>query len=80
MTMSKTLSLKVREDIFLESEAVVKKLQIPRNTYINEAIAFYTKLHNRSMLAKQLAKESALVATDSMKILSEFEAFAESFE
>jgi hypothetical protein len=78
--MPKVLSLKLREDIFLDAEAVVRKMHIPRNTYINQAIEFYTKLHNRSLIAKQLSKESKLVANDSMDILKEFEAFTEEHE
>jgi hypothetical protein len=78
--MSKVLSLKLREDVFHDAEAVVKRIHIPRNTYINQAVEFYTKLHRRSLLAKQLAKESKLVAADSMAILKEFEAFSEDYE
>ena len=78
--MSKILSLKLREDIFEDAEAVVKKIHVPRNTYINQAVAFYTKLYKRSMIAKQLAKESAMVSGESMSILKEFETFTEDYE
>lgn len=78
--MSKVLSLKLREDIFHDAESVVKKMHIPRNTYINQAVEFYTKLHRRSLLAKQLTRESKLVAADSIAILKEFEAFTEDYD
>jgi hypothetical protein len=78
--MPKNLSLKLDEAIFRESEVVVKRLHIPRNTYINEAIAFYTRMHNRSLLARTLRKESGMVADESMRVLREFEAFSESVE
>lgn len=69
----KNLSLKLEDDIFLETEKIVKKVKKNRNRYINEAIEFYNKLHKRRLLAKQLSKESKLVAEDSLKVLAEFE-------
>jgi hypothetical protein len=78
--MVKVLSLKMREDVFLDAEKMVKKMRIPRNTYINQAVEFYTRLHNRALLEKQYASESALVSKNSMKVLKEFEAFTEDYE
>jgi hypothetical protein len=69
----KNLSLKLDDDIFLETEKIVKKVKKNRNRYINEAIEFYNRLHKRRLLAKQLSKESRLVAEDSLKVLAEFE-------
>lgn len=69
----KNLSLKLEDDIFLETEKIVGKVKKNRNRYINEAIAFYNKLHRRRLLSKQLSNESKLVAAESMKILAEFE-------
>ncbi len=69
----KNLSLKLDDDIFLETEKIVSKVNKNRNRYINEAIEFYNRLYRRRLLSKQLNKESRLVATDSMKILAEFE-------
>jgi len=76
--MSKSLSLKLQEEIFEETERVLKKVNRPRNAYINEAIHFYNKLHGRRLLRNQLWKESALVAEDSLAVLEEFEKFEES--
>ena len=69
----KTLSLKLREDIFKEVEKVVHAIRIPRNSYINEALSFYNKLNRRRFLKRQLSKESRLVREDSLNILEVFE-------
>jgi hypothetical protein len=78
--MSKILSLKLREDIFNDAEEVVKKMHIPRNTYINRAIEFYTRAYKKGLLKKQYKAASKAVAYDSMKVLKEFEAFNEDYE
>ncbi len=70
----KTISLKMDESIFGETEMILKTMKKPRNRYINEAIDFYNKFQNRKLLESQLRKESKLVGKNSMEILSEFEA------
>ena len=37
----KNLSLKLADDIFLETEKIVSKVKKNRDRYINETIAFY---------------------------------------
>ena len=69
----KNLSLKLEDDIFLETEKIITKVKKNRNRYINEAIDFYNRLHKRRLLSKQLTKESKLVSEDSLKVLAEFE-------
>lgn len=69
----KTLSLKLENDIFDETEKVLAKAKKNRNRYINEAVDFYNKLHRRKALAKKLAYESKRTAKESVKILAEFE-------
>ena len=69
----KNLSLKLDNDIFIETEKIVSKVKKNRNRYINDAIEFYNRLHNRKLLSIQLSKESKLVAVDSMEVLAEFE-------
>lgn len=69
----KSLSLKLEETVFEETENIIAKLKKPRNRYINEAIEFYNLLQKRKLLSKQLEKESALVREESMKVLAEFE-------
>ena len=71
----KNLSLKLEEEIFMESEIIVGKVNKNRNRYINEAVEFYNKLYRRKLLATQLKKESGLVAKDSLEVLKEFERF-----
>ena len=78
--MSKILSLKLQEDIFRDTEEIVKKMDIPRNTFINRAVKFYIRAYKKGLLKKQLKHESLLVAKDSMAILKEFEAFTEDYE
>ena len=75
--MSKILSLKVQDEIFEETERVLKKVKRPRNAYINEAIHFYNKLIARRLLKNRLVRESNIVAADSMVVLEEFEKFEE---
>lgn len=74
---SKALSLKLREDIFKETENIVKAARTSRNAYINNAVDFYNQLQKRSMLKKKLHWESKMVAAESMKVLEELEAFTE---
>lgn len=69
----KTLSLKLDDSIFIETEQVVHRLKKPRNRYINEALLFYNRLQRRRILSKKLEFESKLVQEESMKILTEFE-------
>ena len=71
--MSKLLSLKIRDDIFLEVEKITKKKKIPRNAYINKALAFYNDLNKRKNLKEQLQYESNMVKKNSLEILDEFE-------
>jgi predicted transcriptional regulator len=69
----KTLSLKLDDKIYNETEKVVSKLKLPRNRYINEALSLYNQFQNRRLIKAQLKKESKLVAEDSLQVLSEFE-------
>jgi len=69
----KILSLKLDDEIFNEAEEITGKLQIARNRYINEAVSIYNRVNKRRILKKQLSKESALTAKESMDILHEFE-------
>lgn len=75
--MSKVLSLKLREDVFEETEKIIRREGTTRNRYINEAIDFYNRVLQRRALKKRLAHESALVSRDSLAILEEFEALEE---
>lgn len=69
----KTLSLKLDESVFNETEQVLLRLKKPRNRYINEALSFYNQLHKKKILSRKLELESKLVQNESMKVLAEFE-------
>jgi hypothetical protein len=69
----KTVSLKIDESIFIETEKILSVMKKPRNRYINEAIEYYNKLQKRMILEKKLRKESELVKEDSISVLKEFE-------
>jgi len=71
----KNLSLKLEDNIFIETEDIVSKVKKSRNRYINDAIEFYNKVNRRKLLSKKLNKESKLVAEDSLEVLAEFERF-----
>lgn len=75
--MSKALTLKLKDDIFNETEEILKKSKHPRNAYINEAVNLYNKLWRRSLMKKALLEESLLVSADSMEVLKAFEEFEE---
>ena len=69
----KTVSLKIDDEIFGETEKILSKVKKPRNRYINEAIDYYNKFQKRAILEKRLKKESELVKKDSMNVLKDFE-------
>ena len=70
----KTLSLKLDDNIFNETEIVLTKVKKSRNRYINEAVDYYNRINKRNLIARKLAKESRLVKKESLMVLSEFEA------
>ncbi len=69
----KTVSLKIDDSIFEETEKILSSIKIPRNRYINEAIEFYNKIQKRQILEKKLKLESSLVKEISMSVLNDFE-------
>ncbi len=69
----KTVSLKIDDSIFCETEKILERIKKPRNRYINEALEFYNKIQRKKFLEKKLRKESAIVKSDSMSVLNEFE-------
>lgn len=73
--MSKILSLKLQDSIYEETEVITQKLKMPRNGYINAAVAFYNKMKKRAILQKELAEESQLVRNESLAVLEAFESF-----
>jgi hypothetical protein len=69
----KTLSLKLDDDIFDETEDVLIKLKKSRNRYINEAVDYYNRINRRNLISKKLSRESKLVKRESLAVLAEFE-------
>jgi hypothetical protein len=69
----KTLSLKLDDSIFDETELLLTKVKKSRNRYINEAVDYYNRVNRRNLIAQKLSKESALVQKESLDVLSEFE-------
>jgi hypothetical protein len=69
----KTLSLKLEDQIFNDTEIVISSVKKTRNRYINEAVDYYNRFNQRKILAEKLAKESKLVQEESMAVLAEFE-------
>ena len=69
----KTLSLKLDDNIFDETEVMLSKVKKSRNRYINEAVDHYNRINRRNLIARKLAKESRLVKKESLAVLSEFE-------
>ena len=69
----KTVSLKIDDSIFGETEKILAQIKKPRNRYINEAIDFYNKMQRKQILEKKLKKESEIVKADSMSVLNDFE-------
>jgi hypothetical protein len=69
----KTISLKIDDSIFCETEKILSRIKIPRSRYINEAIEYYNKLQKRQILEKRLRSDSDLVKNDSLSVLKDFE-------
>ncbi len=69
----KTVSLKIDDSIFGETENILSKIKKPRNRYINEALEYYNKIQKRKILESKLKKESSLVKVESLSVLNEFE-------
>lgn len=46
----KTLSLKIDDSTFGETEDILSRINIPRNRYINEAIKYYKRAQKRQIL------------------------------
>ena len=71
--MSKAISLKLNDAVFNEAETILKKIHIPRNFYINEALKYYNRAIKRKLIREQYLKESVLVSKHSLEINREFQ-------
>ncbi len=73
----KTVSLKIDDSIFGETEKILSQMKKPRNRYINEAIDYYNKFQKRVIIEKKLRVESELVEAESLLVIREFEALGD---
>ncbi len=69
----KTVSLKIDDSVFGETEKILSRIKKTRNRYINDALDYYNRHQMRIILEKKLKEESALVAKESLSVLNEFE-------
>jgi hypothetical protein len=76
----KSISLKLDDTIFEETEMLLSEMKQPRNRYINDALNYYNKFQRKKILAKKLEAESKLVQEESMRVLSEFESLIDEDE
>ena len=53
----KTLSLKLDDMIYEETEQLLEKIKQPRNRYFNEAIQYYNRIQKRKIISKLLISE-----------------------
>jgi metal-responsive CopG/Arc/MetJ family transcriptional regulator len=56
----KSVSLKLEQVIFEETERIVAQKSISRNKYINDAVEYYNKIQRRDLIEKKLKAESDL--------------------
>ena len=68
-----SISLKLQDGIFVETEAILARLKKPRNAYINEALEYYNSLQKRRFLALELQAEAKLASESSQEVLHEME-------
>lgn len=69
----KTVSLKIDDSIFGETEKILSRIRKTRNRYINDALDYYNRHQRRIMLEQRLKNESELVGKESLSVLNEFE-------
>ncbi len=71
--MSKAISLRLDDNIFTETQNILKKIQVSRNSYVNDAIKYYNRAMKRKLLEEQYAWESTMVSKHSLEINKEFQ-------
>lgn len=69
----KTVSLKIDDSIFGETEKILSRIKKTRNRYINDALDYYNRHQRRIILETRLKNESELVKEESLSVLNEFE-------
>jgi hypothetical protein len=69
----KSLSLKLDEKVFEETEEVTQELKIARNRYINDALELYNKFNQRLLIEKQVKKEIEEGRVSSLEVMRDWE-------
>ena len=69
----KSLSLKLDEKVFEETEEVTQELKIARNRYINDALELYNKFNQRLLIEKQIKKEIEEGRLSSLEVMRDWE-------
>jgi hypothetical protein len=69
----KTVSVKIKDSIFEETQKVISRLKKPMNSYINDALDYYNRYQKRLITEKRLRNESDLVYKNSLTLLEDFE-------
>ena len=69
----KTLSLKLDDSVFTETEQVINHIKNPETGILMKPWIFIIRFKKESLIAAKLEKESKLVKDDSIQVLHEFE-------
>lgn len=69
----KTISLRIEDNILLDTDNVLHEIKKTRNKYIVDALEYYNKIQKRKLLENQYKYDSELVSDTSLEVLKEFE-------
>lgn len=75
--MSTSLSVKLEDEVLKEVDEAARELHVAREAFLNQAIRSYLGHIGRRGLRTRLRKESELTASESLRVLKEFEAISE---
>lgn len=76
----KSLSLKLDDKVFNDTEELTFELKIARNRYINDALALYNKFNKRLLIEKQLKKEAEACRESSLEVMRDWEDYDNEFD
>jgi hypothetical protein len=71
--MAKALSLKLDDPTYRDTEAIRKRLKLPRNTYIRKAVSHFNALQARKLLERDYARASHRLGAAHLEYLRETE-------
>lgn len=61
------------DQVFEETEGILRKIRVPRNAYINQAVEFYNRCQKKLLLKKKFRKDVEILREDTKKFLKDFE-------